>query len=223
MGYMLGSKCKWCRANKVRFGSPYCSKKCETEAEESKRKSKSTREESFSSFEGTSDKVREPISKEKLILTGKVFLGVLVLGIVIEIVNQIRSALFYWDYVYVGPKIITYVDKDFNTKGREVEFQESKYELIQIKFKNKDIEKEVSLKLPIVKLVTEEIKQKGIVDRVVGYKLAPKYQGDSFLKASDAYVPGTPESRNFVFKNIQAHILKNKSDFIGYEISDFEY
>lgn len=33
MGYFLGSKCKWCRQRPVRFGSPYCSNKCQSEAE----------------------------------------------------------------------------------------------------------------------------------------------------------------------------------------------
>ncbi|TGM66145.1 hypothetical protein EHQ94_11150 [Leptospira meyeri] len=46
MGYFIGSKCKWCKQNQVRFGSPYCSKKCQSEAEGNKSSSSGGSEDS---------------------------------------------------------------------------------------------------------------------------------------------------------------------------------
>lgn len=51
--------CKWCRSNKQRFGSKYCSQKCESEADAAKKAKSSTNNENSQTFNEAIAEVKE--------------------------------------------------------------------------------------------------------------------------------------------------------------------
>lgn len=205
MGYFIGSKCKWCRKNTVRFGSPFCSKKCESESKGSKSGSNSD-----SSDESTGNSA----------LFGFIF-GLGLVGVFLYwLYIQVVSLLFYWTAIYLVDQTTIYKDIEFKDK-RSYNIKVEDYQDFNISIKNKKTgeEKDLDIALSINKVDSEEIIYKGIENKVISYKIAPRYNDEfQYVKPEDIALKKSKELEIMIMKEAKKKFKKESNEFKDWEI-----